>query len=318
MENTTGPIKPFLAGKLPKKKYSDANEFAADLAAILAIEQERIVINLISLPDIKGEKGDKGDRGSVGPRGPDGPVGLTGDTGPAGPGLNFRGDWSGSGITYDPSDVVVSGGVYYVCFDSHTSGALTEPGTGADWTDHWQVLDATFIGQDGISFVWQGDWLTATTYDDNEVVRNNNGIYICILGHVSAGTNEPGVGVDTATYWELMVGPSALATSAFVTLTDAATVVWNADTSRARENASVTLTANRNLSLTGWASGMHGTLIIKQDGVGGHTITLPVSSIVNGGGAGAITLSAGAGAIDVLDVFYDGTNYFWSAKLNYT
>lgn len=318
MENTTGLIKVFVGSSLPKDKYSSANELLKDIANALAIDEAKLVVELINLPDIKGEKGDKGDRGSVGPQGPAGGTGAVGPQGPSGTGLRYLGDWDVSSISYSISDVVLHGGVYYVAHDAHVSGAITEPGVGADWDTVWDVLDATFIGQDGISFVWQGDWLTATTYNANDVVYHNNSVYICILGHLSDGASEPGVGVDTATYWDLMVGPSGVATSAFVTLTDAAPVVWNASLSNVRQNATVTITTNRTLSLTSWSSGMHGTLIIKQDGVGGHSVTLPAGSIVDGAGAGAVTLSAGAGAIDVLDVFYDGTNYFWSIKLNYT
>jgi len=153
MENTKGLIKVFVSGTLPKDKYPSANELLKDIANVLAIDEQKLVVELINLPDIKGDKGDKGDRGSVGPQGPAGPVGLTGATGPAGPGLNYRGDWSSSGITYDPSDVVLHGGIYYIAYDSHTSEPDNEPGTGIDWSDYWHVLDATFIGEDGISFV---------------------------------------------------------------------------------------------------------------------------------------------------------------------
>jgi hypothetical protein len=228
------------------------------------------------------------------------------------------GDWDVLSISYSISDVVLHGGIYYVCKDAHVSGAITEPGVGASWTDVWDVLDATFIGQDGISFIWQSQWLTATTYNANDVVYNNGSSYICILGHLSSATDEPGVGVNTATYWDLMTGATGLSNEVFATLADAAPVVWAASATAAHQNAKVTITATRVLSLTGWTSGMHGTLQVIQDGVGGWGVTLPAGSKVEGGGAGAVTLTAAAGSIDVLDVFYDGTNYFWSLKPNYT
>jgi len=115
-----------------------------------------------------------------------------------------------------------------------------------------------------------------------------------------------------------MTAATGLDNEVFATLTDAAPVIWAASATAARQNAKVTITASRTLSLTGWTSGMHGTLQVIQDGVGGHGVTLPAGSKVEGGGAGAVTLTAGAGSIDVLDVFYDGTNYFWSLKPNYT
>jgi hypothetical protein len=130
MENTTGPIKPFLAGRLPKDKYSDANEFAADLAAILAIEQERIVIDLINLPDIKGEKGDKGDKGNPGSKG---------ETGDSGVSLTYEGAWV-TATEYPTYAVVEHNGVLYVSTSVHTSASVTEPGIGADWGDVWDVV----------------------------------------------------------------------------------------------------------------------------------------------------------------------------------
>lgn len=211
MENTEGLIKVFVNGKLPKDKYPSANELLKDIADVLAIDQAKLVVELINLPDIKGDKGDKGDRGSVGPQGEPGGIGATGPAGPAGTGLRYLGDWDVGAISYSSSDVVLYGGVYYVCKDPHVSGAITEPGVGANWTDVWDVLDPTFVGQDGISFIWQSQWVVATTYNANDVVFNNGNSYICILGHLSDALDEPGVGVNTATYWDLMTGiPSAI------------------------------------------------------------------------------------------------------------
>lgn len=241
MENTTGPIKVFLAGKLPKKKYTDIDEFAADLAAILAIDEDRIVIDLINLPDIKGEKGDKGDVGKTGPKGDD--------------------------------------------------------------------------GADGVSLLWEGAWLTATAYNQYNVVENDGSLWMAIANHVSAGANEPGVGVDTATYWVEILAPNMVSVTAFATLTDAAPVVWAATANGVHNNATVTITTNRTLSLTGWTNGMHGTLKIVQGGAGSNTITLPAGSLTPGGSG--ITLSTGVGDIDVLNVFYDGTNYFWTVELDF-
>ena len=43
---------------------------------------------------------------------------------------------------YPGGETVESGGVDYVCLASHTSAALTEPGTGAEWEDYWYALAA--------------------------------------------------------------------------------------------------------------------------------------------------------------------------------
>jgi hypothetical protein len=101
------------------------------------------------------------------------------------------------------------------------------------------------------------------------------------------------------------------------TLTDGATITWTV-TDMVEDVATVTLGGNRTLAISGAAAGFRGTLIVKQDATGSRTLTLPGSSKVTGGGAGAITLTATASAIDVLGVLYDGTNYFWTAGLNAT
>jgi hypothetical protein len=102
----------------------------------------------------------------------------------------------------------------------------------------------------------------------------------------------------------------------YVALTDGATITWTV--AGLVNNASVTLGGNRTLAFSGATSGMTGTLIVKQDGTGTRTLTLPAGSKVIGGGSGAITLSTAANAIDILTWTYDGTNYFWTYGKNYS
>lgn len=101
------------------------------------------------------------------------------------------------------------------------------------------------------------------------------------------------------------------APSAFSSLTDGATITWNTQ-GKPTVNAIVTLGGNRTLSISNAASGTSGILIVKQDGSGNRTLTLPAGSIVVDGGGGVIALSPGVNAIDVLSFIYDGTNYLWS------
>lgn len=101
------------------------------------------------------------------------------------------------------------------------------------------------------------------------------------------------------------------------TLTDGATVTW-ATGGVKYPNATVTLAGNRTLAITGTVAGQSGTLVVKQDATGSRTLTLPAGSKVRDGGAGAITLSTVANAIDILSYYYDGTNYFWTYGKNYT
>ena len=60
-------------------------------------------------------------------------------------------------------------------------------------------------------------------------------------------------------------------------------------------NAEITLDGSKTLAEpTGAVDGDYGTLVITQNGVGSHTLTLPASFKVVNGGAGAITLSTAA------------------------
>ena len=84
MENDTGSITPFVTGVLPKEEYSDVNELTRDIASVLRIDRDRIVVDLIAVESLKGEKGDEGPRGLQGETGPKGDKGETGTAGGAG------------------------------------------------------------------------------------------------------------------------------------------------------------------------------------------------------------------------------------------
>lgn len=51
-----------------------------------------------------------------------------------------EGDWSGSSVSYTAGQTVHNNTALYICINNHTSGASTEPGTGANWTDEWRKL----------------------------------------------------------------------------------------------------------------------------------------------------------------------------------
>lgn len=69
-----------------------------------------------------------------------------------------------------------------------------------------------------------GAWVTATAYDDDvngdgtggngddgSVVTQSGSYYSCKLAHTSAGTDQPGIGVNWTTYWELLTLPAVAA-----------------------------------------------------------------------------------------------------------
>lgn len=104
--------------------------------------------------------------------------------------------------------------------------------------------------------------------------------------------------------------------SSAVTLTDGGTVTWDWS---AGTNAAVTLAGNRTLSITNAVAGTYATLRVIQDGTGSRTLAMPGSGAtkVANGGAGVVTLTTTASAIDLLSFYYDGTNYYVSYGRNY-
>lgn len=57
-------------------------------------------------------------------------------------------------------------------------------------------------------------------------------------------------------------------------------------------------------------------LMLIQDGTGSRTATWPAT--VKWVGASAPTLTATGGAVDVISFYYDGTNYYGVASLNFS
>jgi hypothetical protein len=81
------------------------------------------------------------------------------------------------------------------------------------------------------------------------------------------------------------------------TLTDGATITFNANSG---VSAKVTITASRTLAFSNFHNGMFLSLVVIQDGTGGWGLTLPASTRVYNGGAGAVTLSTAANSHDIL------------------
>jgi|ERR1041385_2400390 hypothetical protein len=129
----------------------------------------------------------------------------------------------------------------------------------------------------------------------------------------------------TATYstsgggkWWVDVDPKSDPTPAKVILTDNATINWDLWSQQYAFAQITILGGGRALNIRGARNGARGRLIVCQDGTGGRTLTLPAGSIVQAGGGGAVTLTAAANAKDMLEFFYDGTNFFWKVTLNFT
>jgi hypothetical protein len=138
----------------------------------------------------------------------------------------------------------------------------------------------------------------------------HNGSYVGILSFSSMTANRG---------WEL---PDKSGTIAIQDPITPQVLVYSATTwlnTNLGHNAELTLTGDADLEIQNMAAGKSANLVIKQDGVGSHSITsLPAGSIVVDNQSGAITVTGGASAIDLFTVYYDGTNYFWNNKSNYS
>ena len=77
----------------------------------------------------------------------------------------------------------------------------------------------------------------------------------------------------------------------------------------------VTLTADTTLSFTNPSNPCNLTLELVQDATGGRALTLPTIKWVGGT---APTLTTTANGIDIISLFYDGTDYYGVASLNFS
>ncbi|NTW33483.1 MAG: LamG domain-containing protein [Bacteroidetes bacterium] len=144
-------------------------------------------------------------------------------------------------------------------------------------------------------------WNTSTgptTANSKAISGGTNGAFTASMTGLTAGTlyyvkayaiNSNGIG-----YGEEVT---------FTTLTTPAIVDWNI--SNVQE---ITLSENRALTFTNGKSGGLYTFIIKQNSLGGRTVTWPPDVKWSGTGA-APALSIAANAADIIKFVYDGTNY---------
>jgi len=143
-------------------------------------------------PGTTGAKGDKGDRGVCG-------LGFEWDaawtTATAYTAQNNSGSPCTQASTVSHNDVV------YVCIQSHTSGASTEPGIGGSWTSYW---DTFVTGGGSGTVVWRGYWQASVSYAEDDLVTHDGTSYMCTVSHTSDVSNEPDQTFDYepgGSYW---------------------------------------------------------------------------------------------------------------------
>ena len=144
---------------------------------------------------------------------------------------------------------------------------------------------------------------------------NDYAIAISVLGtSINATTNDYPFKINTRTTasQDFQMDSDLRLTDGKITidqqvLTDASTVTWNL---KSGSNSKVTLGGNRTLSITNAVTGDTGVVLVKQGSGTTHNLTLPGSSVIIGGGS--YTTTTTSNGVDVLGVYYDGTNYYWS------
>ena len=155
-----------------------------------------------------------------------------------------------------------------------------------------------------------GNTISATTYQNLPVSALTAGTNIAI-------TNNDGNHTITVTG---ITG--GLAITPFYDSGSGSTITW--DVSGVSTNYEATLTATTTLNLTNVRNGDYGSIIIKQDGVGGRTLSLGsvnggsgTHRVVNGGG-GVVVLTSNATATDILTFTYNGSIMYWTVGNDYT
>lgn len=162
------------------------------------------------------------------------------------------------------------------------------------------------------SVVLGGQNITGTTSDTVYVPYLN-------IKYINSGTSITNLGIDSS--GNVVTGITNPINSYF-SAGSGSTISWNV--SGTSTNYDATLTATTTLNLTNVRNGDFGTIIIRQDGVGGRTLTLGTVNgsstthrVANGGG-GSIILTSNASAIDILTFTYNGSIMFWTVGNDYT
>ena len=95
----------------------------------------------------------------------------------------WRGDWTGPGTLYRENDIVKYGGYVYIANNGHTSRSTLE-------------LDQASWDLFAESFDWKYNWVAATIYKINDIVKYGGYTYICNTAHTAAATNALGLEAD--------------------------------------------------------------------------------------------------------------------------
>jgi hypothetical protein len=178
--------------------------------------------------------------------------------------------------------------------------------------------------------------ITGATYSNNTFTyRNNTGGTFNVLFNtvtgltattlnittLGAGISVNNLGIDVNGNVVTGTAGGGVSITPYNNVGSATTISWNV--SGVSTNYEVTLTGSSTLNLTNVRNGDYGTIIVKQDTAGSRTLSFgtvngsaATHKVVNGG-AGIVTLTSNASAIDILSFTYNGTFMFWTVGNDY-
>jgi len=226
---------------------------------------------------------------------------------------------SRSSVMIGTSDSIMSGTVNSFIFGggNHKGGST---GFGLTENENSGIvagINNTFVRGVDRSVIIGGDGLSATT-SDTVYVPNLN------INTLGVGSSVNNLGIDSS--GNVVTGTSggggAVTIDPYNNVGTTTTISW--DVSGTSTNYEVTLNGAGTLNLTNVRNGDYGTLIVNQDGVGGHTLAFGTINggagthrVVNGGG-GAPTLTVNPNAIDILSFTYNSSAMYWTVGNDYT
>lgn len=135
-----------------------------------------------------------------------------------------------------------------------------------------QVGQQGAAGPTGIS--WLGAWALSTDFALRDVVSNNGSSHICIQAHTSSATDEPGVGANAATYWEVLAEKG-------VDGTGAGTVT------------SIDVAGGTGLTSSGGPITSSGTITVALDAASQDSLALADSALQSGDNISVLTNNTG-------------------------
>jgi len=176
-----------------------------------------------------------------------------------------------------------------------------------------EIMEVTGTSGDTFTIGTRGaEGTTATAHNAGAVVELN--VTAAIIQELQDGKLSAVVD-DTSPQLggELDAGAHSIGFTqqAITSSSGAATIDW-----KLGNKASITLTENVTFTFNAPSNPGNLILVMIQDSTGGRTATWP--SNVKWVGGTAPTLSTAANAVDIIAFYFDGTNYYGQASLNFS